>query len=225
MSEWFVRNVATRWSDYGWAYRLRVRSLRGHHDPSVYGGGSGRPVIVLPGVYETWHFMEPIAERLHGLGHPVHVVPDFGRNVRPIPEMMELARRCLVENELRDVVIVGHSKGGLIGKALMLTPEGMARVAGMVAINSPFAGSAYAHYLPIRSLREFVPTHETIRALAANAEVNARITSIFSRWDPVIPNGSRLEGATNLELAIGGHFRLLDRPELLDAVARAVEDA
>jgi pimeloyl-ACP methyl ester carboxylesterase len=71
-------------------------------------------------------------------------------------------------------------------------------------------------------LREFLPTHETIRALAENAEVNSRITSIFSEWDPIIPNGSVLEGATNIELPWRGHFLILDRPDLLAAVAEAV---
>ena len=65
----------------------------------------------------------------------------------------------------------------------------------------------------------------TIRALARNAEVNSRITSIYAEWDPIIPNGSFLEGATNLELPSRGHFRLLDRPDLLDAVARSVDGA
>ena len=58
--------------------------------------------------------------------------------------------------------------------------------------------------------------------LAGNAAVNRQITSIYSSWDPIIPNGSVLDGATNIELPVTGHFRILDRPELLAAVERAV---
>ncbi len=170
-------------------------------------------------MYETWHFLEAVGAHLNGLGHPVHVVSTFGRNLRPIPEMAELARQYLIAEDLSDVVIVGHSKGGLIGKTLMLTDDGEARVRRMVAINSPFGGSDYAHILPLKTLREFEPTHETIVALAASAEVNSRITSIYSEWDPIIPNGSELAGATNIELPSRGHFRILDRPDLLDAIA------
>jgi hypothetical protein len=220
---WFVRHVSTRAFDYGWAYRLRLSRLRGSHDSSALREGGGSPVLLLPGVYETWHFLEAVGASLNRAGHPVHVVPTFGHNLRPVAEMAELAHDYLVEWELTDVAIVAHSKGGLIGKTLMLTPEGRARVRSMVAINSPFGGSDYAHILPIRTLREFVPTNETIRALARNAEVNSRITSIYAEWDPIIPNGSFLEGATNLELPSRGHFRLLDRPDLLDAVARSVD--
>jgi pimeloyl-ACP methyl ester carboxylesterase len=218
---WFERNITTRVLDYGWAYRVRVAALRGH-DPLAYRDGARRPILILPGVYETWHFLEPVAMRLHELGHPVHTVPGFGRNVAPISEMAELARRYLLANDLWNVAIVGHSKGGLIGKTIMVSGDGMARVDRLVAINSPFGGSAYARYLPISTLREFVPTHDTITALAASAEVNARITSIYSEWDPIIPNGSVLDGATNIRLPVSGHFRILDREDLLDAVGAAV---
>jgi alpha-beta hydrolase superfamily lysophospholipase len=135
--------------------------------------------------------------------------------------MAELARAYLEEAMLNEVVLVAHSKGGLVGKTLMLTEVGEDRVASMIAINSPFAGSDYAHLVPLSTLREFVPNHDTIVTLAKAREVNSRITSIYSVWDPIIPNGSALEGATNIELAVTGHFRILDRPELLDAVARA----
>ncbi|HEY5229802.1 MAG TPA: alpha/beta fold hydrolase [Galbitalea sp.] len=216
---WFGRHVSTRIVDYAWAYRLRAKAFR-RHDPAELLGGDGRPVLLLPGVYETWHFLEAAGSHLHRLGHPVHVVPGFGRNLGPISDMAELAREYLAATNLRDVAIVAHSKGGLIGKTLMLT--GSNRIASMVAINTPFAGSDYAHLVPIRTLREFVPTHQTIVGLNSNAEVNARITSIYSSWDPIIPNGSVLAGAVNLELPVTGHFRILDRADLLDAVARAV---
>jgi triacylglycerol lipase len=216
---WFGRHVSTRVVDYAWAYRLRAKALRAH-DPAALLGGDRPPVLLLPGVYETWHFLEAAGAHLHRLGHPVHVIPGFGRNLRPIPEMAELAQEYLAATNLSDVAIVAHSKGGLIGKTLMLADG--AQIASMVAINTPFAGSDYAHLVPIRTLREFLPTHETIVNLTSNAEVNAHITSIYSSWDPIIPNGSVLSGAVNIELPVTGHFRILDRPDLLDAVARAV---
>lgn len=220
----FERTIGTRVVDYGWAYRLRLSRLGRRSDPGALRAGSRRPILLLPGVYETWHFLEAVGRHLNGLGHPVHVVPDFGRNLRPIAEMAALAESYLAELDLRGVGIVAHSKGGLIGKTLMLSDGGAARIASMVAINSPFSGSDYARLVPIPTLREFVPTHETIVTLGRSAEVNARITSVFSSWDPIIPNGSVLEGATNLELPVAGHFRILDRPDLLETVALALSD-
>lgn len=222
---WFGRHIRVRAVDYAWAWRLRVARATRHPDPNTLRGGSKRPVLLLPGVYETWHFLEAAGRRLHELGHPVHVVPTFGANLRPIPEMAELALAYLVEADLANVAIVAHSKGGLIGKTLMLSDAGAPRIASMVAVNSPFSGSDYAHLLPITTLREFVPTHETIVSLTARDDVNHRITSIFSAWDPIVPNGSHLESAANLEIPTTGHFRILDRPDVLDAIARAVASA
>jgi triacylglycerol lipase len=217
------RQVTTRVVDYAWAYRLRFGALR-RPDPALMLPGELRPIVLLPGVYETWHFLQTVGVHLNRLGHPVHVIPTFGRNLLPITEMAELAGDYLEQHDLRDVAIVAHSKGGLIGKALMLADDRGPRIASMVAINTPFGGSDYAHLVPIRTLREFVPTHETIVTLAANAAVNRHITSIYSSWDPIIPNGSVLDGAANIELPVTGHFRILDRPDLLAAVERAVSD-
>jgi hypothetical protein len=218
---WFGRHIGTRFVDYSWAYRVRATALR-MHDPSRLAHGARRPVLLLPGVYETWHFLEAVGEHLNGLGHPVHVVPTFGRNVRPIPVMAELAGDYVEANDLKDVAIVAHSKGGLIGKTLMLADDRGLRISCMVAVNTPFAGSNYAHLVPIRTLREFVPTHQTIVTLTSAASVNGHITSVYSSWDPIIPNGSVLAGATNVELPVAGHFRILDRADLLAAVERAV---
>jgi pimeloyl-ACP methyl ester carboxylesterase len=213
----FERHVSSRAVDYAWAYRVRAGMLR-RHDPRQFLGGDGRPVVLLPGVYETWHFLEAAAAHLNVLGHPVHAIPSFGRNLLPIGEMAALAGEYLEKQKLEDVLLVAHSKGGLIGKSLML--NGGERINSLVAINTPFGGSDYAHLVPIKTLREFVPTHETIRSLAANAEVNSRITSVYSTWDPIVPNGSELDGATNIQLPVTGHFRILDRPELLEILAR-----
>jgi triacylglycerol esterase/lipase EstA (alpha/beta hydrolase family) len=217
----FQRHISARVADYAWAYRLRIGALGGS-DPTRLLHGVRRPVLLLPGVYETWHFLEAVGLHLNQQGHPVHVVPTFGRNLRPILEMAALAGDYVEQHDLTNVAIVAHSKGGLIGKSLMVADDRGSRIASMVAINTPFAGSDYAHLIPIRTLREFVPTHETIVTLAGNAAVDRHITSIFSSWDPIIPNGSVLEGATNIELPITGHFRILDRPDLLAAVERAV---
>jgi triacylglycerol lipase len=214
----FERHVSSRAVDYAWAYRVRAGMLR-RQDPRRFLGGDGRAVVLLPGVYETWHFLEAAAAHLHALGHPVHAIPSFGRNLLPIGDMAALAFDYLEEQNLEDVLLVAHSKGGLIGKSLMRNAG--ERVNCLVAINSPFGGSDYAHLVPIKTLREFVPTHETIRSLAANAEVNSRITSVYSSWDPIVPNGSELVGATNIQLPVTGHFRILDRPELLEILAMA----
>ena len=206
--------------DYAYVLRWQVEGLLRRGGAEVYLSGSGAlpPVVLLPGVYESWQFLRPLADLLHRRGHRVHVLPGvLGYNLRPVPESAARVSRYLQTHDLHDVVVVAHSKGGLIGKQVMLADRPSAtagRIRSMVAVNTPFAGSVYARWVPLPGLRAFVPTDLTLVALAAESEVNTRIVSVFSHWDPHIPAGSRLDGARNVELATPGHFRPLADPEL-----------
>ncbi|MET0480407.1 MAG: hypothetical protein ABWZ69_03530 [Mycetocola sp.] len=194
--------------------------------PAFSVGEPGKPTIVLiPGVYERWNFLRPIAERLNAAGYPVSVVHGLGYNRRPIVETSERLARALsrVSANPAGRLIVAHSKGGLVGKHMLVSSSEELHLLGLVAICTPFAGSRYARYVLGQTLRAFIPTHETIVSLGKNSSVNARIVSIFGGFDPHVPDGSVLVGATNVKLPVDGHFRILHRPETLDAVTDAVD--
>ena len=211
--------------DYAYAFRYLAPAALDRHDPGAYrsGDGSKAPVLVLPGVYETWQFLRPLIERLHGEGHPVHVVTTLRHNAAPVPASADLVAAYLTEHDLHEVTILAHSKGGLIGKYVMLLRDPAARVSRMVAVATPFGGSIYARYIPLPSIRIFSPRDATTVLLGADREVNARITSIFGEFDPHIPGGSALLGARNVRLdGEGGHFRLLGTARLLAEVDQAL---
>lgn len=220
--------------DYAWVTARQVGGL------ARRGGAEGLarprpdvptrpPVVLVPGVYEPWSFLRPLADRLHARGHPVHVLPGPGWNSGPLDEAAALLGEHLRAADLWDVVVVAHSKGGPVGKLAMLREDPDGRVVGMVAVATPFGGSVYARYLPLRSVRVLAPTDATLRALGAELDVNARITSVWSRFDPHVPGGSALTGAVEVELGTPGHFRVLADPRLDavgdEAVARYVPGA
>jgi pimeloyl-ACP methyl ester carboxylesterase len=210
---WFVK-------DYLTAAALQLGGMASGIDPRVYRSGTERPCIVIPGVYETWHFMRPIIEALHDRGHPVFVVTDLHHNRRPVLDSAELVTRFVAEHGLDDVFIAAHSKGGLIGKYAMLKLDPDRRLVRMVAIAAPFSGSRYADWAPNRTLRAFRASDPTTAMLAAENLVNDRILSIFGEFDPIIPESSVLPGAENVRLATGGHFNVLRHPETIAAVVR-----
>ncbi len=191
--------------------------------PAEYAEGTGRAVVLLPGVCETWHFLRPIADELNRRGHPVHVMHVMGFNRDPIPATADLVARELAALDLRDVALVAHSKGGLIGKHLLAFDDPDGRIDRLVAVATPFGGSRLARYAVGSTLRAFHPGDPVIRSLAGARAVNARITSIYPRLDPNIPDGSRLEGATNVEIPMWGHFRILIATKALAAIVAAVE--
>ncbi|MCR2791649.1 alpha/beta hydrolase [Microbacterium sp. zg.Y625] len=200
--------------DYAYAGVWQTRALFNRTDPDSFLSGDRTPVIVLPGIYETWKFLQPLVAAIHDRGHPVHVMGTLHRNERPVVEEAEQVTAYLDDRDLRDVIVVGHSKGGLIGKQVMIGPAAD-RVRSMLAVATPFGGSRYARLMLAPTLRIFSPADATIVALAREATVNSRIVSVYGRFDPHIPEGSELPGAKNVKLETGGHFRILAHPRVI----------
>lgn len=213
--------------DYVDAGLVHVRSVLTWSVPPGFATGQpGKPTIILiPGVYERWSFLRPIAERLNARGYPIRVVHGLGYNRRPIVDTSERLVRALTHVSANPAgrLIVAHSKGGLVGKHMLVSSSDELHLRGLVAVCTPFAGSRYARYVLGQTLRAFIPTNETIVSLGSHSGVNARIVSIFGGFDPHVPDGSVLAGATNVKLPVDGHFRILRQPETLDAVADAVD--
>ena len=129
--------AATRLPARGWWWLLDychagLRQLDGllfRADPAAYRHAprADRPVLLIPGVYENRQFMHRIAGTLHAAGHPVHVVRTLGYNRGELGRMAALVSGYLCEADLRNVTIVAHSKGGLVGKHTMLSSASAGR--------------------------------------------------------------------------------------------------
>ncbi|WP_432563870.1 esterase/lipase family protein [Kineococcus sp. SYSU DK003] len=215
--------LAVRAADYAWIVRAQLRALLpGSPD---WSGGTGAPVLLLPGIWESWHVLRGLGDALHAAGHPVHVVPGMGANSAELDEAALLVRDRLVALDLHDVVVVAHSKGGLIAKAAFALPEVADRVSGAVAVATPFAGSRHATWFPARSVRRLSPRDPAVRRLVADVSSHPRIVALRPRWDPHVPREAGtpgLAGAAEVELPLEGHFRPLGDPLLHRAVVRAV---
>lgn len=190
-----------------------------HADAERLRTGDKTPIVVIPGVFESWRFMQPVITAMHRRGHPVHVIAPLRRNSRPVADAARQVDAYLNLHALNDVVIAAHSKGGLVGKYVMTFGSAAERVRGMVAVAAPFAGSRYARLMVAPSLRIFSPTDATILALARDEAVNSRIVSIYGQFDPHIPGGSELVGAKNVQLDTGGHFRVLAHPRVISELS------
>lgn len=207
-------------SDYWWVASALGRGLIRRDVPTGYGLGELAPVVLIPGVLEDWTMMRPVADALSRAGHPIHTLPELKRNTATIEDAALIVSAYLIGRELTDVVFVAHSKGGLIGKQVLLGKEGY-RVRHMVTVATPFAGSVLAKLIPHRVVRSLAPDDRSIIELANRPEVNHKITSISPVFDPHIPSGSYLDGATNIPVSAMGHFQVLADSEVLDAVVTA----
>ena len=141
----------------------------------------------------------------------------LGLNAAPLADGIARLARALPAPGEPPVILVAHSKGGLVGRGVLLDhPD---QVAGLVGVNTPFAGSSLARWLPTRGLRPLTPA-----AMAAAAVTGAedRIISVAAGWDPHIPEGSALPGADHVVTPDLGHFRPLHQPGTQLAIVAAV---
>lgn len=237
-AEWVragLRNLkhARHWTADYWYCAVQLArgsvSVARREDPRTWqeaDGATGLPVVVLPGIYETWRMMRPVADALRRAGHPVHVVPEVGWNLRSIPEVARDVVAHVDGAGLARLALVAHSKGGLVGKAVMLHPSMTDRVTVLVTVATPFAGSSWAVWAPPGTgIRALAPWSRGVRALSREARANARIVSLVPRWDPHIPDDAAVAGGVNVPLEVTGHFAPLGSPvvhrEILDRLGAA----
>lgn len=169
------------------------------------------PIVILPGILEPWTYLAPLARWFSDRGHPVEFVETLGWNLAHLDASAERCLRVLRERGISGAVLVAHSKGGLIGKAVLLAQGDEKAAIGMVAVATPFEGSTVGRRLQRLVARSplglFAPGNPVLQTLAEEISVNAHIVSLSPAWDQMIPGGSHLSGATNVDLDAAGHFR------------------
>lgn len=213
---------------YGVSWWLRAFSRSGSPDAFREPGPDPdhrTPIVLLPGIWERWPYLVPLARWLNAAGHPVHLIAALGANGSPLPVAERIVADYLTAERLERVILVAHSKGGLVGKLAMLDPSCAERILGMVALSTPFGGSSLSWPIFGRTpLAVFAPRGAAITELAAQLEVNARIISVQPTHDQVIPEGSRLQGARNVRLEATGHFRPLRDAEVHRVIHELVHE-
>ncbi|MBI2054717.1 MAG: hypothetical protein HYT39_01305 [Candidatus Sungbacteria bacterium] len=169
--------------------------------------------------------MKALGDPVSLRGHPVYVILKLGLNTKSIPDSAHIVRELILEKNLRDVVLLAHSKGGLIGRHILAYHNKDDRVRKMIAIGTPFAGSKIVRAMFSRSLRELDPESQTVREMHAEIHANSKIVSIYSVFDNhVWPHESAiLPGAKNIKVEVPGHHRIVFDKTVRDIVMREIE--
>ncbi len=209
------------------------------------------PVIIIPGILMRWGSMKKIADKISLTGHPVYVINDLKYNLFDIPTSARIVRASVIhalpglghiipnlpsgaekiselvnKHNLRDVVLVAHSKGGLIGKYVLAHNNNDNRFKGMVAIAAPFHGSALAKLIPRHSFKELREDSKIILDLEEHTDINHKIISIYPEFDNHVwsEKSSHLENAReNCQINIHGHHKVLFDKQVIDKVLRSIE--
>lgn len=184
------------------------------------------PLILVPGIHSTWPFLKPIADKLSRSGHPVYILPRLGNNTFQISVSAKIVRDLIEEKGLKNTILIAHSKGGLIGKKVLIAHNRDNRVKKLIAIATPFGGSEIVKHLPLKHLKELHPKNKTLLNLQKHVKVNSKIVSIYGLWDNhVWPTEScHLIGAKNIKVNILGHHKILSSGKVLKAIKRELNE-
>ncbi len=222
------RRLAHWTRDYLYAIHKATNAFIFRKPPAHYLGYTNdtkSPIILIPGIFEKWHFLKAIADPLSLKGHPIYALEHLHYNTKEIPVSASLVRELIEEKGLKKAIIVAHSKGGLIGKHLLAFYNKDDRVKKLIAIATPFGGSEIVKFIPHKRVRELSPESKIIQELQQEKAVNKKIISIYGVFDNHIwPETSCcLEGAENIQLEAYGHHKILSDKKVIDLIISKVE--
>jgi triacylglycerol esterase/lipase EstA (alpha/beta hydrolase family) len=191
----------------------------------------GLPVLLIHGYVCNSGYWLPMSKLLRqarishygiDLEPPGASIDDF------VPQVAAAVERLCAESGSEQVIILGHSMGGLVARAY-LRRHGHARIARVVTLGTPHHGTALAHFGPGSNAAQMRRGSEWLGALAAS-EANLQRTlfsSIYSVHDNIIApqDSSELPGARNLVFGAIGHVALGHHPEIMRCALREIEAA
>lgn len=193
-------------------FRRAVAYLRGYVDFDRHGndvvrrtdfGNCPRPVLLLYGFMSTRRTFEVLEHRLRRDGYCVWSINLGGLfdafNTQGIDVLAEKVRDKVERLYARypsmgPLSIIGHSKGGLIGRYYVKRLGGDKRVKNLITLGTPHNGSPTAYFgivthgLLSRSIWQMTPMSPFIRRLKMGAfPRSTRFVSIYSKSDRVNP--------------------------------------
>ncbi|PJZ53892.1 esterase/lipase family protein [Leptospira adleri] len=174
--------------------------------------GDKRPVVLVSGFLGRTLSWEPMRKHLIENGHPVYVVP-LGFQMGNIRRKSQILEDYLVQKDIKDCYIVGHSMGGLIASGL--TYKGRDRVKKIFIAGTPVHGTYLAYIAPIFICTwQMMPGSKFIREAVEIFEKLPNVQSVFTKRDQiVIPSeNSRLGHFDDVELPEAGHLNLFMGP-------------
>ncbi len=204
--------------------RLHVKNLY-TKQPIKWKIGKKGNVILLPGYAESFLFLWTIGNLLNNLGYRIWVLEDFKSTGRIDDETKKFVP-FIKNNNLTNIILVGHSRGGLIAKLLV---DKYPKIAGLVkkiiTIATPWQGTAYG-YIRFWNLVELKPDSNLIKKLSTNSANTAKIVNLYPRIDNhVLPNRNLvLTGADNRQIHIMGHTRILECKDTLECISLVMNE-
>lgn len=178
--------------------------------PSEWSQGTQGQVLFIQGFNGNIHSFFTLAQLANQLGYQIHFCQKLGRNTMPISQAADIVKRFILTHSSNKLVIIGHSKGGLIARMLTIDPDLINKIKCIITIASPHNGTMMGWLVP--SGWELTKTNGIIKQLADEDNHKVPIYNLYPKLDNmVIPNQNLyLKGAINHQIEVVGHTQILE---------------
>lgn len=192
---------------------------------STEGVHDKRSIVLLHGIFCSGAIWRPIAAALAArTGCEVrtptlpHLTAALSTQVEDFAALLEPLRDASGE---RDVIVIGHSLGGLIARHCAIRYGERLHIGRVICIGAPHAGSRVARISLTSIARDIRPNSA---ALACACDDRVELINIHGEHDNlVVPaRSSLLSGARNIAIAACGHMALIYSPKVLEILVDEV---
>lgn len=192
---------------------LHIKSIKWTIPPKWSQGSM--TVVVIPGYGGNYVFYEKVANYLNSKDYRIVLLNDFDGYESIADQSKKYAK--LIDGINGEVVVIGHSRGALVGKMIMDDyPETNVKIKKLISISAPWQGSLIG-YIPLKNLGELKLDSEMIEKLSENKSNLGKIVNFRAKVDDrVLPNsGLELDGVESRIIDVVGHSRILFDDNLL----------
>lgn len=185
--------------------------------------GEKGDVILVQGLNSRWVSLETIGKEIHKWGYKVHIIKRLRKNLKPIAKGSADIVEYIKVNDLKNVILIGHSKGALNSMYLLKNPDMAEKIKKVITIASPFDGIALFKFNPIA--RELDPESDFIKQYKKGIDPK-KIVNLYPSGDRlVIPNKSlEWDEVINKQINVFGHIRLLEADQTIAEIKAILLD-
>lgn len=195
---------------------------------TAQGNSLGRPILMINGYLSfgsTWHYQREKLSQA-GLG-PIYTMNiGSGKSIKTYATYVrDKIANIQKETGRKDLVLIGHSKGGLVSSyyATHLAREQEANITDLITIGSPLSGTPLAYLGPgidAYEMRSDSLFHQELRE-DIKKHTNIRFFHIASESDEIVsPSSALLREDNSKELLLKdlGHLSLLFSSKVSDQI-------
>ena len=199
--------------------KLNIRGLLKRNPPKNWSRGDKQDVILIHGFRENWIFLEKIGNFLCNKGCKIHVPKRLKINTASIVTNANILEGFISENNLENITLISHSKGGLIAKYFLGHSKASSKVDKVISIATPYGGTYFSFLI---GNIELSPISKTIKYINKNRSSCKKIINIYPSFDNhVIPNRNLLlEGAKNIKIEVVGHTKILTHKNTIKLIEK-----